>query len=88
MKISRKSGNEFWYDKDFKLKKKHNNKFELSKAFPTGKLWGDEIHEDDTMQGDMGNCWFVGAVSSASTNEQLIKSIFPDHEKQEDATDG
>ena len=40
------------------------------------ELFEDGIESGDVIQGALGDCWFLGAMSALSTRPELLQSVF------------
>ena len=48
-----------------------------SEAFPGKTLWGSKgITPEDIVQGEVGNCWFISAVSALAEKKSRMESVF------------
>jgi len=47
-------------------------------------LFGDSIRLSDIEQGRIGDCWLMSAIASLSENEQLVRNMFTQTEKQKE----
>ena len=64
------------YKKDVKWKRVHDISSE-ARLFIKGHC------EDDVIQGELGDCWFVASVASLALHDSLVKKVIPHSDQQE-----
>ncbi|GBG85181.1 hypothetical protein CBR_g39746 [Chara braunii] len=58
--------------------------FRPSEICADPKLFVDGTSYDDISQGQLGNCWFVAALSVLAMNQDAMRTVIPDAKQQEE----
>jgi hypothetical protein len=53
----------------------------LHDLYPSARLFADDINASDLIQGNIGDCFLIGAISAAAANDpEMIQRLFVEHD--------